>query len=283
MKKYLSITELGRLKNITTETLRHYDRKGLFKPEYVDPNTKYRYYSMRQCERIGTIIELRELGMSIKDIKDYLDNRCIETTTALLAQKRLEISEAVKHLKKSEKLLLSKLTHINRAAGRTDFFKPEIKYLEERKIASAYAMTDNIDEYLYNVMRLENMLSEVAPIFATSRVGSVIQKDSFLQERERFSRIAFIFIEKEDKCLKEILRTIPAGEYACIYANGVLQPGSKAVRCLKSYIAENSLEVTGDLISYNEIDISITDREAENVYVVQAPVRKKQKIVEKTS
>ncbi|WP_303396671.1 MerR family DNA-binding transcriptional regulator [Clostridium tyrobutyricum] len=51
MKDRISITDLARLRNVTTETLRYYDRIGLFKPIYVDPNTKYRYYSILQYEK----------------------------------------------------------------------------------------------------------------------------------------------------------------------------------------------------------------------------------------
>lgn len=45
MESYISITEMARLRNITTETLRHYDRIGLLKPDYLDKN-HVRYYSV---------------------------------------------------------------------------------------------------------------------------------------------------------------------------------------------------------------------------------------------
>ncbi|MEH7531769.1 MerR family DNA-binding transcriptional regulator, partial [Priestia megaterium] len=46
---------MAKLRGVTTETLRHYDRIGLFKPFYVDENTGYRYYSIFQYEVLGTI------------------------------------------------------------------------------------------------------------------------------------------------------------------------------------------------------------------------------------
>lgn len=52
MARYvLSISELAKLKNITTETLRHYDRIGLLKPDYVTESGR-RMYSIRQYERL---------------------------------------------------------------------------------------------------------------------------------------------------------------------------------------------------------------------------------------
>ena len=71
IKDRISITGLARLRNVNTETLRHYDRIGLFKPTYVDPRTGYRYYSILQYEKLGTIKELRQLEMSLKEIKKY--------------------------------------------------------------------------------------------------------------------------------------------------------------------------------------------------------------------
>lgn len=58
-KKYLTVSELARLRNTTAETLRYYDRINLLKPEYVSEETGYRYYSIRQYEKLGTILELR--------------------------------------------------------------------------------------------------------------------------------------------------------------------------------------------------------------------------------
>lgn len=56
LKDKLTIGEFAKLRNITTETLRHYDRIGLVKPVKVDPDTGYRYYSILQYEKIGTIM-----------------------------------------------------------------------------------------------------------------------------------------------------------------------------------------------------------------------------------
>ena len=61
MQDIISITEMAKLRKITTETLRHYDRIGLLAPAY----TGYRYYSITQYEKLGTIRELKNLGMSL--------------------------------------------------------------------------------------------------------------------------------------------------------------------------------------------------------------------------
>ena len=78
MARYiLSISEFAKLKNITTETLRHYDRIGLLKPAYVTKSGR-RMYSIRQYERLGTILELRAIGMTLNEIQEYFDNRNLQ-------------------------------------------------------------------------------------------------------------------------------------------------------------------------------------------------------------
>ena len=56
----LKIGEFAWLSQVTVETLRHYDRIGLLKPDHLDPFTGYRYYSLDQLARLNRILALRE-------------------------------------------------------------------------------------------------------------------------------------------------------------------------------------------------------------------------------
>lgn len=65
----VSIQEFARLCRCSTQTLRYYDRIGLFHPKYVDASSGYRYYSIEQSEEFFRIKELQEVGFSIKEIR----------------------------------------------------------------------------------------------------------------------------------------------------------------------------------------------------------------------
>lgn len=88
MKKYFSIGEFAKLGGITTETLRHYDRVGILKPIHVDDITNYRYYSVLQYERLAVILEMRNLGMKIEEIKDFLEERNPENAVKILKEQK---------------------------------------------------------------------------------------------------------------------------------------------------------------------------------------------------
>ena len=68
------IGEVAKMYHLSVGTLRHYEQAGLLKPEYTDPNSGYRYYSVRQFERLTNIRYLRALGLPLDEIAAYLQN-----------------------------------------------------------------------------------------------------------------------------------------------------------------------------------------------------------------
>ena len=75
MKNLFTIGEMADLFGINIRTLRYYDEIGILHPETADPDTGYRYYSTRQFERLNTIKYLRALGVSLKKIALFFENR----------------------------------------------------------------------------------------------------------------------------------------------------------------------------------------------------------------
>ena len=73
--KLFSIGEMARLFHLSVSSIRHYEALGLITPEYVDPETGYRYFSARQFEPFNTIRYLRALDMPLDEIEDFLHNR----------------------------------------------------------------------------------------------------------------------------------------------------------------------------------------------------------------
>ena len=74
MKRY-TIGKMAKLNNVTEQTLRLYDKMGLFKPAYVDEHNGYRLYDIGQSARLDIIQYLKNLGMTLKEIKEILPHR----------------------------------------------------------------------------------------------------------------------------------------------------------------------------------------------------------------
>jgi DNA-binding transcriptional MerR regulator len=54
MKK-LSIGEMAKINHVSVQTLRYYDRIDLLKPIYVNEETNYRYYDIKQSAIVDMI------------------------------------------------------------------------------------------------------------------------------------------------------------------------------------------------------------------------------------
>ena len=63
--------EFARLAGIPKKTLLYYDEIGLFRPARVEPNG-YRVYSWYQLDRLALIAALRNLGVPLRQIREYL-------------------------------------------------------------------------------------------------------------------------------------------------------------------------------------------------------------------
>ncbi len=93
MKEYYTIGEMSKLFNIKIPTLRYYDEIGLLKPEYIDENTNYRYYSTPQFEKLNSIKYLRNLGIPISKLIDYFNYRKIDTLVDIMEKQLIKIDK----------------------------------------------------------------------------------------------------------------------------------------------------------------------------------------------
>ena len=90
-----SIGMFSKINRITTKTLRHYDEINLLKPGYVDKFTGYRYYTSDQLVILHKIITLKQMGLSLTEIKEVLDNP--QALNIFLRLKEKEIAASIKN------------------------------------------------------------------------------------------------------------------------------------------------------------------------------------------
>src|SRR5262245_16954084 len=69
----LKIGDFSRLSHVSIKTLRYYDEIGLLSPSQVDQFTNYRYYAIEQLAQIHRIMALKDLGLSLEQIRQMLD------------------------------------------------------------------------------------------------------------------------------------------------------------------------------------------------------------------
>jgi effector-binding domain-containing protein len=100
------IGDFSKLSQISIKALRLYDQMGLLKPIQVDPFTGYRYYSASQLPRLNRILAFKDLGFSLEQIAQLLNDQVsIEQIRGML---RLRQADLQQHIE-SEKLRLKRV------------------------------------------------------------------------------------------------------------------------------------------------------------------------------
>ncbi|MBB5155338.1 MerR family transcriptional regulator [Saccharopolyspora phatthalungensis] len=68
-----SIGDFARHGRVSVRMLRHYDAIGLLRPAHVNPSTGHRTYAAAQLARLNRVVALKELGFSLQQVQQILD------------------------------------------------------------------------------------------------------------------------------------------------------------------------------------------------------------------
>ncbi|MET7641010.1 MerR family transcriptional regulator [Streptomyces sp. NPDC005438] len=91
-----TIGDFARHGRVSVRMLRHYDATGLLRPAHVDPASGYRYYTGAQLARLNRIIALKDLGFTLQQVRDIVDERVTAgELRGMLRLRRAELESAV--------------------------------------------------------------------------------------------------------------------------------------------------------------------------------------------
>src|SRR6516165_9745776 len=86
-----SIGEFARLGAVSIRTLRHYDEIGLLPPVEVDPASGYRSYSAKQLRQLNRIVALKDLGLTLAQIRRLFDGITVDELRGMLLLRQAQL------------------------------------------------------------------------------------------------------------------------------------------------------------------------------------------------
>lgn len=231
--------DFAKLCNTNKRTLFHYDEIGLFSPAYTDERG-YRFYSESQCDVFFTISCLREIGMPLKEIKNYIDKRNPAALKQLLEEQYKKVHAEQERLKRIEqvietKLSLVRLSELPEVCGNDQTVRLE-QTPEEYLIVSPRLDTNDHDTIIHAICDHigycnHNRLNAGHPY------GAMVSTESLLAEQ--WDTYAHFFTKVPQKLQGHPLHIKPAGTYAVTYLKGNYYEASDAYRMLLSFIQEH--------------------------------------------
>lgn len=285
MYNKLSIGEMAKLRGVTVDTLRHYDRIGLLKPYLIDPSTGYRYYSISQYEVLGTIKELRRIGFSLEEIKQFLTNRNVKKSIQSLKTSMVQIQEKIKELQDIHDILKNRIDHIENFTNSYKDSDIIIKHFEEREYIQLERPVswEDSEDLQFGFLELENRIGGIIPVLASNKFGEFIKQEYFDELRRSsdssqtfsdFQAQLFLLVQEETTNLPT--QKLGKGFYICSYYGGVVREKMLTqFKKLLHYCDTHGYAITGDAVRIMQVDISLTDQYDEAFYEIQIPVDEK--------
>lgn len=219
-KEGYQIGEVSKLTGIPKDTLLYYDKIDLFKPDYVNPETGYRYYSYSQFWQLDIIMCCRNLDIPLAVIRDILKSKDNEKIVNLMLEYQKEAKrKAAYYQRVSEDIdwYSRQYDMVKNIKPMTDII---VENLPERKVIYA--------ENAKNIRDYHSRLLSVAKS-ALRKPESFRRRSGFFMAPEGIKRNYFMktgeYAEFEADVTEEIeqsdYRILPAGEYACCVVNVV--------------------------------------------------------------
>ncbi|MBQ8293472.1 MAG: MerR family transcriptional regulator [Bacilli bacterium] len=86
----MKIGEFSKMTGVSVKTLRYYDNINLIKPKKINKDNKYREYTEDQIFELNKILTLKNVGLTIKEIKQVLEKKPSNDQLAEMLENKLK-------------------------------------------------------------------------------------------------------------------------------------------------------------------------------------------------
>ena len=271
----LSIGQMAELNHVSEQTLRLYDKEGLLVPRSVDPVTGDRYYHIIQSATLDLIQNMKVYGMTLRQIRSFLDSNDPAALRALLSEQAASIEERIRQLRRSQSAITRTLDNYRRYEAMPRNGEIFLEYIPERRIFRYSCDVNYFDqdesgyEYMLRQMKT-NLVANNMPLSYFTNIGTIIRREHLVPD-SLFSNEVFLFVDEDDS--SQAMETLPAASYLCLCSDEFSMEAAN-VRRLLDYVQTRGCEIAGDYICEVVVDFPMLDFDRRRMfYKAQIPVR----------
>ena len=267
MKDYYKIGEISKIYGIGRDSLMYYEDIGILKP-FRDKNG-YRMYKLSDIWRLNLIKELRSLNFPMKKIKEYLDDRNIESTKEILNKEIILIDEKIEELLSYKQNIMKRLDTINDELRNLKLYEIDLVYINKRKALELNANITKDEEFDFLIQKLQKDYENRFTILGNNNIGSSFCLDKIKQGIYNEFKSVFCFLEDEEEIYNIIFNE---GYYLTLTYKGEYKNNKHHINKMFKYIEEKGYKIISDPIEIYKIDIHETGDINEFITEIQIPV-----------
>ena len=242
-KGVFSVNSFAKYSRTTKDTLLHYDRIGLLSPS-IRGETGYRYYSPEQLSIVNVIRTFKELGLSLNEIKEMIDDRNPENFDGTFCQKMKILDNKIQELKDTKELLETLYHYIQ--VGRSvdeDSFSIEKLPKASMIVGGENDYSNGRDDYDALNIFYEEISEKYPGLNLNYPVWGLFSEERIKKKDWKWPDRFFFYHPKGD-------RVRLAGEYAIAYTRGGYGQCGELYLEMLDFIEKQGYEICGD--SYEE-------------------------------
>ncbi len=247
MSTYFSIGEIAKMFNISTQTLRLYDKLNLLKPAHINSETGYRYYSVEQFIKLDCIKLCKTMGLSLESIRDLLRNdSSIQSILDITQKQKMAVEKRIKELDHMKSHLDSFENRII-ASIEAGFSRILLVDNEERSYIKYNYFSTTQEELEINLRKVIIDAEEKYGIL-NSDIGFTVSYEDIIKENKVIFKELSIHIYDGIKVKSENLCILPKGTYLTMYLDNSSFDNRKYYHEMIMYAQKNNILVQGDFI-----------------------------------
>ena len=252
MKDYYKIGEISKIYGIGRDSLMYYEDIGILKP-FRDKNG-YRMYKLSDIWRLNLIKELRSLNFPMKKIKEYLDDRNIESTKEILNKEIILIDEKIEELLSYKQNIMKRLDTINDELRNLKLYEIDLVYINKRKALELNANITKDEEFDFLIQKLQKDYENRFAILGNNNIGSSFCLDKIKQGIYNEFKSVFCFLEDEEEIYNIIFNE---GYYLTLTYKGKYKNNKHYINKMFKYIEEKGYKI--DIHETEDINEFITE------------------------
>ncbi|WP_042273032.1 MerR family transcriptional regulator [[Clostridium] dakarense] len=268
MKEYYKIGEISKIYGIGRDSLMYYEEIGILKP-FRDKNG-YRMYSISDIWRLNLIKELRSLNFSMKKIKEYLDDRNIETTNKILNEEINLIDEKIRELVNYKESINKRLDSINNVINDSNLNEINVVYIHKRKALKLNADIKKDEDVDFLIQKLQKEYEDRFNILGNNNIGAVFNLEKIKQGIFNEFKSVFCFLEDDEEIYNIV---VDEGYYVTLTYKGSYKNNKEHINKMLDFISSNKYEIIKEPIEIYKIDIHETGIVEEFITEIQIPIK----------
>lgn len=260
-ENYYRIGEVSKITGISKDTLHFYDKIGLLKPDYIDGENQYRYYSLSNLWHLDIITICRKLSVPLDVVREVLKTNDNDKITQILSEYRAEALNLSRYYQKVADDLSWYEQENRRITLQNGISEVRMVHLEaetaiggsvQGNSVSCYAgLLEASKEALIKSDTIRRKYGYVADL-DQARLGKFVKLNVYLKMPEEF----YAYVKPEN------LIVLPEGDYA-VFVNHICGENAD-FSILFQWLEENNY--TTDAIYAEEIGLQLSDYYTEEYY-----------------